>query len=416
MAGGLAGGSVAEAALEAWVDCKPEGYVLLAESLPALLPSIAARIPNRSPGERAAELGRLFSASHGETAIFLQMLKPFDGKVHFLYFWKAFSEAARIAGSAVPEHEGLSAELEMLRDRVLRQAEEAAVTDRKSAAAAPAQHRFITGLASLMPSGGSCSNGSAPRDDQAPSKRALPMLAIVEEVHRAASMSSRPQFWRTAAESLNSQMQLELLSLDTIASVLLSWLHDVARWESQSLGSDSPIDGTSPVVKEEGLQVLLHVYDVSQEEGIQKLNRILAHKSSFFKLGGVFHAGVEVNGLEWSFGFSMSETHPGVSCVAPKKHPQHHYRQTVVLKPTYLKAEDVADIISNLIEEYPGDDYDLLRRNCCHFADDFSRRLGVGGIPNWVIRLARIGASVDSMLQASPRPIKERLGYSDDYD
>ncbi|CAE8631745.1 unnamed protein product, partial [Polarella glacialis] len=143
---------------------------------------------------------------------------------------------------------------------------------------------------------------------------------------------------------------------------------------------------------------------------------LLAHKKSPFKLGGVFHAGVEVNGLEWSFGATMSETHPGVSCDEPKQHQQHHYRQTVVLKPTHLKAEDIADIISSLLEEYPGDDYDLLRRNCCHFADDFSRRIGAGGIPSWVIRLARIGASVDSMLQAAPRPIKERLGYTDDYD
>ena len=44
---------------------------------------------------------------------------------------------------------------------------------------------------------------------------------------------------------------------------------------------------------------------------------------------------------------------------------------------------------------YPGGDYDLLRRNCCHFADDFARRLGVGGIPSWIMRLAKIGAGVE---------------------
>merc|ERR1719401_1116489 len=128
--------------------------------------------------------------------------------------------------------------------------------------------------------------------------------------------------------------------------------------------------------KEEGLPVLLHIYDVSQEEGIQRLNGWLAHKDSWVKFGGVFHAGVEVNGLEYSYGYSPCETRPGVSGALPKTHPQHHFRQTVVLRRTQLSAEDVADIISRLIDEYPGHDYNLLRRNCCHFADDFCKRLG----------------------------------------
>merc|ERR1712096_528671 len=151
-----------------------------------------------------------------------------------------------------------------------------------------------------------------------------------------------------------------------------------------------------------GMSVRIHIYDVSTEESIQKLNRILAHKRSPLKLGGVFHAGVEVNGLEWSFGYSASCTQPGISCVEPKTHPQHHYRQTVQLRNTLVLPEDIADIITSLIEEYPGDDYDLLRRNCCHFADDFCKRLGVGGIPGWVHRLARIGAGVDNLLQMAP--------------
>ncbi|CAK0852127.1 unnamed protein product [Prorocentrum cordatum] len=90
---------------------------------------------------------------------------------------------------------------------------------------------------------------------------------------------------------------------------------------------------------------------------------------------------------------------PGISCDEPREHPQHNYRQTIELKRTQLTAEQVAELISQLIEEYPGDDYDMLRRNCCHFADDFSRRLGAGRIPGWVHRLARLGARVDTALQ-----------------
>merc|ERR1711972_1081735 len=94
-------------------------------------------------------------------------------------------------------------------------------------------------------------------------------------------------------------------------------------------GASKPAAPTSVAQMPVGHMVYIHVYDVSQTEGIQKLNRILAHKHAPLKLGGVFHAGVEVNGLEWSFGYQPHETRSGVGCNTPKEHPQHHFRQTV---------------------------------------------------------------------------------------
>merc|ERR1719191_1919491 len=40
-----------------------------------------------------------------------------------------------------------------------------------------------------------------------------------------------------------------------------------------------------------------------------------------------------------------------------------------------------------------GKSYDLVRRNCCSFANEFCEKLGVGPIPGWVNRLAQVGAS-----------------------
>jgi hypothetical protein len=160
-----------------------------------------------------------------------------------------------------------------------------------------------------------------------------------------------------------------------------------------------------------GLQVLLHIYDVSQDDGVHKINKWLAHKRNPLKFGGIFHAGVEINGLEWSFGMSDRESVPGISCCEPRSHPQHRYRETVVLKRSKLSAEDVSELMVQLLEEYPGHDYDLLRRNCCHFADDFCRRLGAGGIPGWVHRLARVGAGVDTVLHTV---LRQRLLQDDD--
>lgn len=54
-------------------------------------------------------------------------------------------------------------------------------------------------------------------------------------------------------------------------------------------------------------------------------------------------------------------------------------------------------MLGEFIEKYPGDDYDLFRRNCCHFADEFAVRLGVGHIPAWIHRFARIATTVDNV-------------------
>mmetsp|Transcript_12158 Transcript_12158/g.22953 ORF Transcript_12158/g.22953 Transcript_12158/m.22953 type:complete len:401 (-) Transcript_12158:118-1320(-) len=388
--GGLGGTSIADAALEAWRACDPNGYVLGLAKLRDALPKIAENIPCRPL--QAPELGRLFVEDEGPP-IFVQMLRPQAGKVHFLYFWKAFGEAARIGDALAIEHDSLSIELEMLRDRALRLMEEA-----KEALATE--------------TGCGCK-------DEAPQVEELPLVSLLSEVHRAAAMSAYPQFWSRAVESLPTEQENDSLSLVQITCLLLSWLQDAALFEhrgqrperKEERKEETGSDSMRSMRGARGMPVFLNVYDVSQEEGIQKLNRVLAHKSSPVKLGGVFHAGVEVDGLEWCFGFSASETHPGVACVEPRTHPQHHFRQTVDMGCTHCTKEEVADIVSHLLEEYPGCDYDLLRRNCCHFCDDFTRRLGLGGIPGWVMRLARIGAGVEWMLQSAPRPIKQRLGF-----
>merc|ERR1712224_741344 len=60
-----------------------------------------------------------------------------------------------------------------------------------------------------------------------------------------------------------------------------------------------------------------------------------------------------------------------------------------------MSLEDVKLLLEQLGSEWPGASYDLLRRNCCHFCDDFCQKLGVGPIPQWVTNLAGAGATVD---------------------
>jgi len=404
----LLGGSIAELALEAWVDCDPQGYVVDERRLPSLLPTIASKVPGLDSGKpRGGPCELFFPAKPGEVPLFCRLLRAQEGKVHFLYFWKAFGEASRLAGT--PTDEGLTSELETLRDGVLRRLEEPV----REPAAVP----VVTAvLAAVFEAAGNAVTGPQPKMVSQLKKlpihrRTIPTDALTAEVHRAASMSERPHFWQGVVISLSGQDEGQELGMEALTSVLLSWLHDAAMWQVRADPVPSPRGSISTCVVQDAdrsLQVLLHIYDVSQEEGIQRVNKILAHTYAPLKLGGVFHAGVEIDGHEWSFGYCPSETRSGVGCVKPKQHPQHHYRQTVTMRRSKAKPDEISKILSDLIEEYPGDDYDLLRRNCCHFADDFCRRLGVGGIPGWVHRLARMGASLDNMLQSAPQ-LRDRV-------
>lgn len=369
-----------EAALEAWAACQPDGYALSAESLPSVLPSVARRLPGGGDSPEAAEmLADLFEPGDGRggSSVFQQLLKVRAGKVHFLDFWRAVSKATYLLTSlgseGVAREEGLAMELETVRDSALRLFETQA-----------------SGVESIF----------------------LPDLAVA--VRSAAAMSSAPEFWGACERSVVMIAPHEQVTLEELSATMVAWLQDAIVWQfrldaaasmlprSSSSVDEESMDATLDISKRDrskGLEVVLHIYDVSMEEGVKKLNQVLAHRYSPVKFGGVFHAGVEVNGLEWSYGMSCRETVPGVACCEPRGHPCHSYRQTVRLKRTKLTAEEIGELLSQLIEEWPGDDYHLLRRNCCHFADDMCRRLGVGGIPGWVHRLARVGANVDFVMR-----------------
>lgn len=159
-------------------------------------------------------------------------------------------------------------------------------------------------------------------------------------------------------------------------------------------------------------EISVNVYDVSQDPTVQRLNELLAHRYIPFKFGGIFHVGVEMFGQEWSFGFVACGT--GVHKSPPRNHPHHHFRETIRLGPTGLSHEEVLTLMNAMSLEYPGNSYHLCKRNCCHFASDVSMRLGVGELPYWIQRLARIGDSVLSVSQDIEKSIAGlRLSRSD---
>jgi hypothetical protein len=128
--------------------------------------------------------------------------------------------------------------------------------------------------------------------------------------------------------------------------------------------------------------VIVHLYDLS--EAFAQLNAVSIDLMGY---GGGLHTGVEVYGVEWSFGTS------GVSCSLPKKNRNYVYRQMVNMGKTLLTSYEVEVAVRNMQYEWSGTEYDLFAKNCGTFCNALCTRLGVGSLPSWVTRLAEDGAN-----------------------
>jgi hypothetical protein len=112
---------------------------------------------------------------------------------------------------------------------------------------------------------------------------------------------------------------------------------------------------------------------------------------------GIFHSGIEAHGAEYAFGAHDYAT-SGVFEVEPKSCPGFTYRSSVHLGTTNLNAAEFRSFIEQCADEYNGDTYHLIVKNCNHFSEDVCRRLTGKGIPGWVNRLARVGYMCNCLL------------------
>jgi hypothetical protein len=151
--------------------------------------------------------------------------------------------------------------------------------------------------------------------------------------------------------------------------------------------------------------VILHIYDVSVDERVQAVNEAFR---AIGAMSGAFHAGVEVLGREWSFGYSLRDS--GVTFCDPKCNPNHRYREAIPMGTISLTSKEVLDIISELSEQWPGNHYDLLTRNCCHFADKLCGRFGLGPIPDWVTHLAGAATTLVNRVSAARDAMHDVVG------
>ncbi|CAJ1399903.1 unnamed protein product [Effrenium voratum] len=144
--------------------------------------------------------------------------------------------------------------------------------------------------------------------------------------------------------------------------------------------------------------VIVHIYDVTGSAPVQYVNEVLRPMGT-----GAFHAAVEVHGKEWSFG--QCKRGGGIFSCAPTCCELHSYREAIHMGHTDLTESEVESVIMEMQKRWRGKDYDVLRKNCCHFSDELCQLLGVGTLPSWVTSMA----GTFSLVEPSLRDLRARL-------
>lgn len=142
--------------------------------------------------------------------------------------------------------------------------------------------------------------------------------------------------------------------------------------------------------------VYLNVYDLTPYNGYA------------YWLGlGVYHSGVQVHGVEYAFG-AHEYPSTGIFEGEPKQCEGFTFRKTILIGKTDMSPAEVRAVMEDLAQDYRGNAYNLITKNCNHFCNDACIKLTGNPIPNWVNRLARIGFLCNCVLPASLNTTKVR--------
>eukprot|EP00445_Apocalathium_hangoei_P034260 CAMPEP_0203950902 /NCGR_PEP_ID=MMETSP0359-20131031/84912_1 /ASSEMBLY_ACC=CAM_ASM_000338 /TAXON_ID=268821 /ORGANISM="Scrippsiella Hangoei, Strain SHTV-5" /LENGTH=240 /DNA_ID=CAMNT_0050883287 /DNA_START=59 /DNA_END=781 /DNA_ORIENTATION=+ len=170
------------------------------------------------------------------------------------------------------------------------------------------------------------------------------------------------------------------------------------RWVSLAPGVPLPRGLTiGDVIRSAEAPVFLNVYELGRAPLVQRLNMLT---KSALNVGGLFHAGIEVRGKEWSFG-SATPTRSGIFCCRPCSCSSHTYRESIFLGDCGKRGTDVREIVQELRLIWTESNYDRLHKNCCHFSVALAGQLGVTSPPAWVHHFADAGANLDLNVKAA---------------
>lgn len=121
---------------------------------------------------------------------------------------------------------------------------------------------------------------------------------------------------------------------------------------------------------------------------------------------GIFHSGIEVHGVEYAYGghpYAFSGVFENSPQDAEELGENFKFRQCIVIGETAFTAGAVRELIKSLGQEYRGDRYHLISRNCNHFSAVLAKALTGNDIPTWINRLANLSGSIPFLERCLPQ-------------
>ncbi|KAK6027105.1 hypothetical protein OSTOST_06873 [Ostertagia ostertagi] len=121
---------------------------------------------------------------------------------------------------------------------------------------------------------------------------------------------------------------------------------------------------------------------------------------------GIFHSGIEVYGVEYAYGghpYAFSGVFENSPQDAEELGENFKFRQCIVIGETTYSASAVRELIKSLGQEYRGDRYHLISRNCNHFSAVLAKALTGNDIPTWINRLANLSGSIPFLERCLPQ-------------
>lgn len=140
-----------------------------------------------------------------------------------------------------------------------------------------------------------------------------------------------------------------------------------------------------------GTEVFLNIYDLTPANDF------------LYNAGlGLHHSGVEIMGTEYSFASGA-----GIFNAPPKEAPGAIFRESIRMGTFEGGSAEVRTAVSELRDDFGPDAYNLVLKNCNHFASAICWELLGKAIPGYVNRLADLGGCCkclipQQMLESAP--------------